>query len=478
MKRLHALALAMLLSVGFIATAHAQTRGTSSSQCLPLAVATAPQTPGQPLTSNDIVLTSVNGEEIARAGFEEPQQVFPATYPARSVVRSLGGNYGILDAANGTVTPLLEFEGVSSIQYDAPGFEVPDDSRFALFQDPVSLDAWLVDLESGAGLPLNEFIDESDFIIGAAIAPGDEWLAVWTGNDIVLFDFAAGSTTESLGGGDALGYPSFSSNDDTLFYLRRGADRVSIAVARDVATGIETPLLEGDDLFGLQRFPGDILVVMTVDGLYRVPNDGSSPVLLLRSEEELQPRVINATGTHILVSERRDDVISWHLVDVTGAGAIDLPPLEGSFLTTVGRQASWVLFQPSLLPRPADPGAQYTVLDLETGQAQTVLEESGDGVYFIGPVRSNDGRFATIWSLSPAIGRLWLIDAELGVAQEIGSSTGSAVGLVTPDGCSLAVGVFDTIGEGRQGSVQVIDLKTGEVTAEIADAILLGWART
>ena len=82
-----------------------------------------------------------------------------------------------------------------------------------------------------------------------------------------------------------------------------------------------------------------------------------------------------------------------------------------------------------------------------------------------------------MWSLSPALGRLYLIDAEQGVALDFATSPGSAVGIVSPDGCFLGVGVFDTIGEGRIGSVQVVDLETRMVPTEIEDEILLGWAR-
>ncbi len=81
-------------------------------------------------------------------------------------------------------------------------------------------------------------------------------------------------------------------------------------------------------------------------------------------------------------------------------------------------------------------------------------------------------------AVSPGQGRLWLIDAEQGSASEIGVSSGNANARVSLDGCQLAVGIYDTIGEGRTSAVTVTSMNDGSEIAQIADSLLLGWAET
>lgn len=480
MRALRALLLSALVVFGLIATAQAQTRG-DPSDCLPFAVATAPQTPGQPLPENEIVLTGVDGIEVARAEVEQPMQVIPTTFPARSIVRTLGNVYGVLelpgdDSTMGVVRPLIEFADRPSVQFGGQAFTAPDGSRFVLFHDATDLRAYLVDLISGTTLPLSDFADDSEIIISAEVSRGDEWLVLWTGRGIVLVHLATGSPPAVLGDGETASNPSFSDNGRTLYYLRNESDDQRIIVARDVESGQETLLTDEGEWFGLQHFPGDILVAQTPGGLYRIAADGTGASMLMDSNAELRPRMIDQLGSNLLVSVETATSEDWALVDLMGTGSSELPDLSGLYLNTSQTQASWALMVPSPGPRPGTAGAPYVIVNLENGATRAVLEQDSDSVYFADSSTSDDGRYTTVWDISPALGRLWLIDAQAGASELVDSSAGSAVGALTPDGCYLAVGVFDTIGEGRQGSVRIVDLQTRQTTATIEDAILLGWA--
>ncbi|MEZ4498577.1 MAG: hypothetical protein R2839_00640 [Thermomicrobiales bacterium] len=453
------------------------------ADCAPLAVATAPQTPGQPLTADEVVLTGVNGEERARAVFSQPLQVTPSTVPGRSIVRSLGNVYGVLalpdsGGSAATITPIDILAGENTVQRGGPAFLVPEDSRFDLFHDPAALSAYLVDIVSGDGLALSELVDGSGTIVSAAVAPGDRWLATWTGRTIILADLTSGSLTDLSTDDEELGAPSFSDAGSGLYFLRRGADNQAKIVLHNLASGTETQLGNTGAWFWLRHFPGDILIAQNPEGLYRVPLDGSAPIALLSLNAEMRPRMIDPQGQKLLVEIRASDAPKWVLVDLTGAGGFEMPDLTGLYLPSADPQASWALLLPQEGSQQGVPGAPYTTIDLATGATTTVLTQDSDATYLFEAATGSNGQFSLVRSLSTAVGRLWLIDAQQGIAELIASSPGGAAGVLSPDGCYLAYGVFDTIGEGRQGNVEVIDLHTRQVTTTITDAILLGWAST
>jgi hypothetical protein len=108
----------------------------------------------------------------------------------------------------------------------------------------------------------------------------------------------------------------------------------------------------------------------------------------------------------------------------------------------------------------------------------TPLTQDSSEVWTYQLAGDDAGRYVLINAISPGQGRLWLIDAEAGTATEIGVSSGNANARVSPDGCQLAVGIYDTIGEGRTSAVTVTSMSDGAEIAQIADSLLLGWAES
>ncbi len=485
MRGFFATLLVVMLTAGLTTVTQAQ-EPTNSVACLPMAVATAPQVAGEPLSANEVALTSVTGQEVARVPFEEPSQVIPTSYPERSLVRSLAGSYGVLAASgdgteSGNLLALPDLDAAETLQHNSPNYIVPDGSRYTLINGIISMAAFLIDLETGAVLSISEYFDKPELTIGGAISPGDEWAAFWTGRDILVIDLTddllAGTASELLGDGDQLGAPWFSDDGGTLFFTR-GADfsRGEI-ISRELATGTETVIGAENAWFGLQKFPGDMLIVQTPEGLYRIAPDGSGPEVLAEGNLEIRPRMIADSGAHLLVEMHDRNQKGWALVDLSGEGITRLPELDESYLLDPDRQGTWALLVPQPGPNVAVEGASYHLVNLETGEVQIALQQTGDSVYFAMAPNSQDGRYHVIWSTSPALSQLWLVDGERGEAELIADSPGGVVGSLTPDGCYLAVGIFDALGEGRVGTVQVIDLATREVVTGVDDSILLGWAR-
>jgi Tol biopolymer transport system component len=140
--------------------------------------------------------------------------------------------------------------------------------------------------------------------------------------------------------------------------------------------------------------------------------------------------------------------------------------------------ADWALFATAFEPLQGVPGTPYVGLDLQTGAVSTLLTQDETGIYVVSPSTSPDGRYHLVQSIAPAYGRLWLLDAAMNGSSLVAESGGNAVGMISPDGCYLAMSTFAALGEGRQGQVEVRDLRSGEVRATIPDAVLLGWVRT
>jgi hypothetical protein len=116
-------------------------------------------------------------------------------------------------------------------------------------------------------------------------------------------------------------------------------------------------------------------------------------------------------------------------------------------------------------------------VDLATGQVSTALTQDSTEIwtYFAGG--DDVGRYTLVDAVSPGNGRMWLIDGANGNSSQIGTSFGNLAASVSPDGCQLAVAVFDTIGEGRTSVVTVTSLIDGTTIATVPDSLLLGWAR-
>ena len=67
------------------------------SACSDHLLAVAPQQTGRPLTDNAIRLVDMNGTEVETVPFDQPGQVFPTSTPGVRLIRSLGGNYALLE---------------------------------------------------------------------------------------------------------------------------------------------------------------------------------------------------------------------------------------------------------------------------------------------------------------------------------------------------------------------------------------------
>src|SRR5690606_31566650 len=113
-----------------------------------------------------------------------------------------------------------------------------------------------------------------------------------------------------------------------------------------------------------------------------------------------------------------------------------------------------------------------------TGNTVTVLEQDSEDVYQVRPAGDDAGRFSVVNAVTPGFGRTWLVDAMRGTAELVATSTGNAGARASPDGCQLAVAVFDIVGEGRTSTVTVTSLVDGSPVATIPNALLLGWAET
>jgi hypothetical protein len=135
-----------------------------------------------------------------------------------------------------------------------------------------------------------------------------------------------------------------------------------------------------------------------------------------------------------------------------------------------------VTFSPTVRIGPGVPGAPYRTFDLNTGTVSIAMEQDSDDVYQAKPAGDSDGRYTIVNAVSPGSGRIWLINSQSGSATQIATSPGNADARVSPDGCQLAVAIYNTVGEGRTSTVTVTSLIDGTSVMTVPDALLLGWA--
>ena len=448
----------------------------SNPGCGEWAVATAPLPPGSPLVDNEVVLTRPDGGQVMTIPFEQPASVSPATLEERSLIRSLGGEYGLLNSTTGRVT-MLEFPGAdpggvghdSYLSFESSGV------RYHLFGDPVSLAGYLVDLQTGESLALADLTDDAKFVLRGAVSADDQWLTFYTGRQSYLVRLSANGQAAPVDE-ENTGFAAFAEDSRVLVFQRETGSETTEIVARILQSGKEQIVAPSDKWSGVATMSGDVVLAWRKGHIVRVWPDGAEPVPIIAGSGDLYPMMVDPLGEYLLVWQPEDERDAWHLASLDGTGAIELRELEGMSVLLHSRMAGWALFAADPAPMQGTSGTPYLSLDLTTGNVTTLLTQDGDDIYTSRLSASADGRYELVQSISTARGRLWLLDAAAGTSTLVAESTGNVAGALTPDGCFLATSSFDALGEGRQGSVEVIDLKSGEVATTITDAVLLGWA--
>jgi hypothetical protein len=423
-------------------------------------------------------MSTPDGQPLMSFPFEQPALVAPSEYGSRAIVRSLGGAYALLNTSEGTVIP-LEFPGAdpesvthdTGLLYDAQG------TRFELFGDLGASEAYLVDLASGASVSVAELVDSAGPVISATVSSDDHWLTAMVGLEVYLVDLTAPEAIAPLELNSQMRTGVFAGSGDAIVAIRELSDVRTEIVARDLRSEEVRSLTPPADWSGFRVFAGDVIVAFQETTAWRVFLDDREPELLLESTGTPIPLMVDPASGNLLLQQIGPDDTTWTIAGLEGTEGIDLPELTNRTPIAYTLSARWALFAESLAPAQGGPGTPYLSLDLATGAILPLLEQDAHGIFFAQFPSSDDGRFHLVQATSTAQGRLWLLDGETGTAALVGQSTGNAVGSLTPDGCYLAVGTFDALGEGRAGEVRIIDLASGEVRASSPDVALLGWAR-
>ncbi len=439
-------------------------------------IAVAPQPPGHPLTDNTIRLVDRYGNDLGTVPFDQPGQVTPTTLAGTALIRSLGGLYALIDLDSLAVTP-LDFTHASPGAVTPQSFQFVQDrgQRFALFGDQTSLQAWIVDLSTGESVLLGDLIDDPSFrVLSAAIDLGDRLLTFSDGQQAFLLVLAPDQTPVPVDKDPVLAAVP-SENGEAVFYHRKRADGGTDIVRLDLQADTREIIASGSPFMNFTLFPGD-----------RLAYSDNGEVWLLESSSNARQlgqfgnaaRAISMTSDGSAILVWHDDVgaDAWSVVDLASGKVTDLPALAGMNRLDGSLVQDFALFSAAANGAPGTPGAAYISLELRTGTTLSLLTQDSSDIYSVNPISSENGRFHLIQAISPPLGRLWLTDGATGVASLIATSPGAAAGALARNGCCLAVSVFDTIGEGRQGTVTITDLATGQAITSLADVILLGWA--
>jgi hypothetical protein len=441
--------------------------------CGDYAVAIAPQPPGQPLSENIVSLMTADGE-LASGAFEEPLTVEPSPKQGVALVRSLGGIFGLMDVASGEISPLQipDVEQRSLTATFSTIRNAPKSDFMLLSEIPNAV--WLVDLSSGDALDLTTLGGEDmRFIESAQISPDGGWLIFFAQDGGFLISLKTPGDPTPIISEPMLPFPSFDANSDVIYAVQAGG-AVSIR-SLEPETGTHTQLAFTPSA---RLLPLDLAaqLIVIADSSLLALEDGSAPVTLFQWQGDPEAILSNEAGTHLLVSDERDGATRWYQIEVTTGATRELHELENlSPITSASRRNS-VLFAPTVRTGEGVPGAPYRTVDLTTGAIATVLEQDSEEVWQAIAAGDDAGRYMLVNAVSPGSGRLWLIDTQAGTAAQIGTSSGNAKAVVSPDGCQVAVSNYDTSGEGRISSVTVSSLVDGTTILTLPDALLLGWA--
>lgn len=446
--------------------------------CAESVLAIAPLTPGSPLSDNIVAAFGLDGEPISHAGFEQPASVEPTGFPGIAYVRSLSGAYGLFDIENGTMTSVdFEDTGSSILSPNAQSIASPSGSRFALFADDSLSDIRIVDLPTGQTLALRELFAPTIRIIAAAISADDRLMVVDTIENAFVVNLAEPGPPVPIDTTARTSSPVVTEDSRAILAIRHSNEGSEIVRVTVDGSEIET-LAAAKEWVGIKDFPGNILIGFTRDSVFRIFNEpGMAPVRLVESATNPDPLSLTSAGENLLIVSRlTDGSLKWHLTRLDGSSVADLSMLDGLNIHGAQQTADWALFSESLGPALGVPGRSYQLLDLRDGSVSIPLVQDRQAT-FIPPVESQQhGRYLLIQSIEPGLGRLWLVDGADNSATMISQYPGNASGAISPDGCHLAIGTFTTVGEGRQGQVEIREIATNTSLASIPNALLLGWA--
>jgi hypothetical protein len=467
----------LFASLLLLLPAFASTTAAQESACGTWAVATAPLQPGQPLSEDQIDLTTPDGTFLDSLPSIQPQSVIPTRHENRALIRSLDGAYALLDTTTGTAMELDFGENPSQIYHNPFYTQLSAGTQFALFGDPIGQAAFLVDLETGTVTPLSDLVQSTLPMLFGMVSPDDHHLLVQMGNDISLIPLDP--ETGTAGPAEQLDarFATFTSNGEAIVFIANWDDAGAEILIRDLASGDETTIAPKDKWFGVRAFSDGLILAARDSELVLLTPTGDPPQTVFDLGGVPFAMRYDPGSGNLLVRHEGDDVQSWWIVAVDGsAEPVEFPLLDDQQTVNQGLEGRWAFFPAGLAPGPGTPGNPYLSLDLATGTLTTIHTQDSNDIYFFDQLPSEDGRYRLIQAVSTPQSRLWLLDSETGTATLVGQSTGNAVGALTPDGCYLAVGTFDALGEGRQGEVFILDIATGATLTTIEDALLLGWA--
>jgi hypothetical protein len=469
--RIAALLLALILAWQSPATpAIAQ-----QAACGDFAVAVSPQPVGHPLSDNVVRFVDSSGE-IARYSASQPGMVIPSSRDGVAILRSLGGIYSLLDIANDSVTPVqIPDDTQPLISFALPAYRNADRSDFMLFSTgPTAV--WLVDLRSGQAVDLVTLLPDGGLIDSAAIAPGGKWVEFFSVDTGYLISLEEPGDPVQISTDPTLPFPGFSEDGSALIYATKTSDGVDV-LSRNLASSQSTSIGSTPSANYLDATTSDSVLLIDGQTLLAVPVGASVPKQIFTWQGATLGIIGDLSGRYLLVGDHRSENGQvWTWVDTTTGKAMELADLTDMTPLRINSRQTGVTFLPSPQQGPGTPGAPYRTVDLATGQVSTALTQDSSEVWNFFAGGDDAGRYTLINAVSPGAGRMWLIDAETGSSSQIGSSPGNLAGKVSPDGCQLAVAVFDTVGEGRTSVVTVTSLLDGTVIATIPDSLLLGSA--
>jgi hypothetical protein len=335
---------------------------------------------------------------------------------------------------------------------------------------------WLVDLTSGAAIDLERLVAEGQIVESAVISPDGNHLVFFSRGAAYLIDLQSPATPVSLDSLPILAFPDFTSDGTALIYGVRSPSGLAVVRSLELATGERTDLAVAPGVERLDVNEGGPLLLFDGGTLLAVDAGASAPRPIYTWKGSINGVLSDATGAHLLIGDRVDDISHSYWVEVATGEILELTELQGMRPLPVDDAQDQVLFTPGPASGEGSPGATYRTLDLTTGTVATPLLQDTGEVWLATPAGDYAGRYYLVNAVSPGEGRMWLVDAKAGRSQLVGTSTGNLTASVSPDGCQLALDVFDTVGEGRTSAVTASSIADGSIVSQLPDSLLLGWA--
>lgn len=460
--------LGLLLALSFLnpASIAAQTA------CGTYAVATAPQPVGNALTENVVTLTSGQGQ-TSMGIFEQPHTAEPTPKPGVALLRSYGGVLGLMDVATGKVTPLNIPEAEQTqLTSTFPTIRNAAESDFMLLSSGPGAN-WLVDLTNGDAVNLSDLDGENSFVETAQISADGKWALYSTGDTGYLISLETARAPQPIDSDPLISYPSFDSDGNVVYGVEGKASKTIRSL--DPRTGKRTDIVTAPGVRFIPLQSGDPLLMLDQETVLAYEDGDSAPRAVYDWSEGPSGIFLDVAGEHLLIGETFDDVTNWTWVDLSGGTSVAVGELDGMSPVTRSARQDAVFFQPTARVEPGVPGAAYRVIDLMTGDVTTVLEQDSTEICQSKVAGDAEGRFTLVNAVSPGSGRVWLIDGQMGTATLVATSSGNADARVSPDGCQLAIGIYDSVGQGRTSSVSVESMTDGAPVLSVSDALLLGW---